>query len=109
MVIVSGYNVYPREIEEALHRHAGVREAAVIGVPDSYRGEVLAAYVIADEGVTVTELTDYLSRNLVKYKWPASLEIVRELPRTGAGKLDKKTLRKQRIAREQEHRDVAAG
>lgn len=93
MVIVSGYNVYPREVEEALHCHPDVREAAVIGVPDPYRGEVLVAYVIAGGGVSDQALMDFLSERLVKYKWPSRIQVVDELPRTGVGKIDKKSLR----------------
>lgn len=93
MAIVSGFNVYPREIEEALFRHPAVREAAVIGVPDSYRGEVLWAYVVADGSVGEQALMDFLSGRLVKYKWPAKLLLVDDLPRTGVGKIDKKALR----------------
>ncbi|WP_397475884.1 long-chain fatty acid--CoA ligase [Pusillimonas sp.] len=93
MVIVSGYNVYPREIEEALFHHPRVREAAVIGVPDAYRGEVLVAHVIAEPGVSEEELADFLSQRLVKYKWPSQIRLVDSLPRTGVGKIDKKALR----------------
>ena len=93
MAIVSGFNVYPREIEEALFRHPGVREAAVIGVPDAYRGEVLVAYVIADPGVGEQEIADFLAQRLVKYKWPSAIHLVDSLPRTGVGKIDKKSLR----------------
>lgn len=93
MVIVSGFNVYPREIEEALSRHPRVREAAVIGVPDDYRGEVLEAYVIADEEVGEQELLEFLMQRLVKYKWPAAIHLVHSLPRTSVGKIDKKRLR----------------
>lgn len=93
MVIVSGFNVYPREIEEALSRHPNVREAAVIGVPDDYRGEVLEAYVIADGEVGEQALMEFLMARLVKYKWPAVIHLVQSLPRTGVGKIDKKRLR----------------
>lgn len=93
MAIVSGFNVYPREVEETLFRHPRVREAAVIGVPDDYRGEVLVAYVIAEPGVAEQELADFLAQHLVKYKWPSRLHLVDELPRTGVGKIDKKALR----------------
>lgn len=92
MAIVSGFNVYPREIEEALIRHQGVREAAVVGVPDAYRGEVLVAYVVGS-GVTEQALKDYLAQCLVKYKWPSVIHLVSDLPRTGVGKIDKKQLR----------------
>lgn len=93
MAIVSGFNVYPREIEEALFRHPSVREAAVIGVPDAYRGEVLVAYVVADAGASEQALMDFLAERLVKYKWPSVIHLVHDLPRTGVGKIDKKQLR----------------
>lgn len=94
MAIVSGFNVYPREVEEALFRHPHVRDAAVIGVPDTYRGEVLVAYVVTD-GSAVAEqaLLDYLAQHLVKYKWPAKIHLVDSLPNTSVGKIDKKRLR----------------
>jgi len=101
MAIVSGFNVYPREIEEALFCHPRVREAAVIGVPDAYRGEVLVAHVIAEPGVTQQELADFLAQRLVKYKWPSEIRLVDALPRTGVGKIDKKALRA--MAKEQGH------
>lgn len=93
MAIVSGFNVYPREIEEALTCHPNVREAAVIGVPDDYRGEILEAYVITDGEVSSDNLQAFLAERLVKYKWPSRLHLVRALPRTGVGKIDKKRLR----------------
>lgn len=94
MVIVSGFNVYPREIEEVLFRHPDVREAAVIGVPDAYRGEILVAYVVAaDTRPTTEDLMAYLAEHLVKYKWPARVVWVSELPKTSVGKVDKKRIR----------------
>ncbi|HUH87044.1 MAG TPA: AMP-binding protein, partial [Pusillimonas sp.] len=93
MAIVSGFNVYPREIEEALICHRGVREAAVIGVPDAYRGEVLVAYVVADADITREAPMAFLAERLVKYKWPSAIHLVPDLPRTGVGKIDKKQLR----------------
>ncbi|TAL76985.1 MAG: long-chain fatty acid--CoA ligase [Burkholderiaceae bacterium] len=94
MVIVGGFNVYPREIEEVLYRHPAVSEVAVIGVPDSYRGEILQAYVVvADEKVGASDLQDFLMQRLVKYKWPAHIHMVNDLPRTSVGKIDKKRLR----------------
>lgn len=94
MAIVSGFNVYPREIEEALFKHPHIRDAAVVGVPDAYRGEALVAYVVTD-GSTVSEqaLLDYLAQHLVKYKWPAKIHLVDSLPSTSVGKIDKKRLR----------------
>ncbi len=96
MVIVSGYNVYPREIEEILYSHPAVHEAAVIGVPDAYRGETLVAYVVlADQtAVRAGSLRDYIAGRLVHYKVPREIRIVTSLPKTVVGKIDKKLLRR---------------
>ena len=95
MVIVGGYNVYPREVEEVLHMHPAVAEAAAVGVADSYRGEVVHAYVVARPGRTLDDesLRAHCAANLAKYKIPAVFRIVDALPKTTVGKLDKKTLR----------------
>jgi len=94
MVIVSGFNVYPREIEEVLFRHPDISEAAVIGVPDTYRGESLLAYVVTTRAdLTGQDLQEYLGQYLVKYKWPARIVPVSELPKTSVGKVDKNALR----------------
>ena len=91
---MSGFNVYPREIEEVLFRHPNVSEAAVVGVPDDYRGEVLVAYVVADgTPVADDDLMSYLAKHLVKYKWPAQIVWVDQLPKTPVGKVDKKRIR----------------
>jgi long-chain acyl-CoA synthetase len=98
LVIVGGYNVYPREIEEVLYTHPDVREAAVVGQPDSYRGETLRAFVALKpgSGVVAQELLDYCRAQLAKYKVPAAVEILPELPKTSVNKIDKKPL-KQRV------------
>ena len=94
MAIVGGFNVYPREIEEALCTHPGVAEAAVIGVPDAYRGEALVATVVAtDPHVTPEALQAHLAARLVKYKLPRELRLVAALPKTGIGKVDKVALK----------------
>ncbi len=95
MAKVSGFNVYPREIEEVLYLHPAVQEAAVVGVPDAYRGEVVKAFVVLrpNHDVTAEELTVYCQVNLAKYKVPAFIELVKELPKTGVGKIDKNRLR----------------
>jgi long-chain acyl-CoA synthetase len=97
MVIVSGYNVYPREIEEVLQAHPAVLEAAVIGEPDSYRGETLHAFIVlrSDAHVddAVAELQAYCAGQLVRYKRPARLTLVERLPKTSVNKTDKKALR----------------
>lgn len=95
MAIVGGFNVYPREVEEALFTHPDIREAAVVGVPDEYRGEALVAFVIvaADSAVGAPVLLDYLDERLVRYKIPREIRIVETLPKTTVGKLDRKQLR----------------
>ena len=93
MVIVGGYNVYPREVEEALCAHAAVAEAAVVGGPDPYWGEALHAYVALRAEATQDQLLRHCRERLAKYKIPATLEILDALPRTTVGKLDKPALR----------------
>lgn len=96
MAIVGGYNVYPREIDEVLYAHDAVFEAAAIGVPDDYRGEVIAAFVVPKENEDADReaLLAHCRANLAKYKVPARLELVSQLPKTTVGKIDKLALRK---------------
>ena len=94
LIICSGFNVYPRVIEEALYRHADVAEATVIAVPDSYRGQVPKAFVRRVEGATVTEaeLHEFLAGHLSKIEMPRTIEFRLVLPKTLVGKLSKKEL-----------------
>jgi long-chain acyl-CoA synthetase len=96
MVIVGGYNVYPREIDEVLFAHPEIQEAAAIGVPDSHRGEAIQAFVVTTEGATVSEdnIVDYCKEKLAKFKVPSAVNIVASLPKTPAAKIDKMALRK---------------
>lgn len=91
MVIVSGYNVYPREVEEVLYRFPGIRDAAVIGVTDSYRGEKLVGCLVGSR-VTDEELHGFLAQHLTRYKIPEEFCFLENLPRTPAGKIDKRAL-----------------
>jgi long-chain acyl-CoA synthetase len=95
MLIVGGYNVYPRELEEVLVMHPAVLEAAVVGVSDEYRGELPVAYVALRPGVQADsdELLAHCRANLARYKVPARIHIVEALPKTSASKTDKKALR----------------
>ncbi len=95
MILVGGYNVYPREIDELLTNHPAVIEAATIGVPDSFSGESVKAYVALKPGAAVTreELDAYCKRNLVKYKQPKAIEILDTLPKTSVGKINKLMLK----------------
>jgi long-chain acyl-CoA synthetase len=95
MAIVSGFNVFPREVDEVLVAHPKVLEAAAIGVPDDYRGEVIKAYVSVREGEDLSEkeLLEYCIEKLVSYKIPAIIEFTDALPKTPVGKIDKKQLK----------------
>lgn len=95
MVITGGVNVYPREIEETLHRHPAVLDVAVFGVPDERWGESIKAVVELREGASATagELADFCRERLAAYKCPRSFDLVPELPRDPSGKVLKRKLR----------------
>jgi long-chain acyl-CoA synthetase len=97
MLLVNGTNVYPREIEEVLHQFPGVKEVAVIGVPDPRKGEQPIAYVTPADGVTLDEraLLQFVRRNLADYKVPKHIIFIPALPRNATGKILKTTLREQ--------------
>jgi long-chain acyl-CoA synthetase len=89
LIIRGGYNVYPREVEEALYEHEAVREAAVIGVPDDALGEEIGAAVALKEGASVEpeELQAFAKERLAAYKYPRAVWIVDELPKGPTGKI----------------------
>jgi long-chain acyl-CoA synthetase len=93
MIIRGGENIYPREIEDVLLEHAGVKEAAVIGRPDEVRGEEVHAVLALTEGTELAELEEHCRARLAPYKVPSTWELVPELPKTSTGKIDKKPLR----------------
>jgi long-chain acyl-CoA synthetase len=95
MIISGGVNIYPAEVEAALHAHPAVMDAAVIGVPDDEWGESVKAIVQLRDGMTPTadELSEFLGSRLAGYKNPRSYDFVEELPRDAAGKLLKRKLR----------------
>ncbi|MGY0498433.1 class I adenylate-forming enzyme family protein [Nocardia sp. FBN12] len=92
---VSGYKVWPREVEDVLYEHPAVLEAAVVGRPDEYRGESVAAYVSLKAGhdVRADELISFARERLAPYKRPRELEIIAELPKTHTGKIRRRALR----------------
>ncbi|MBK4734820.1 long-chain-fatty-acid--CoA ligase [Noviherbaspirillum pedocola] len=95
MILCSGYNVYPRVVEEAIYEHPSVAEVSVIGVPDSYRGQSPKAFVTLKKGAeafTLEELQAFLKDRLGKHEMVQALEIRAELPKTPVGKLSKKEL-----------------
>jgi long-chain acyl-CoA synthetase len=105
VIIVSGANVYPREVEEVLITHPGVAETVVVGMKSARRGEVPKAYVVLKPGATTTvdELHEFCAQNLASFKLPAVIEIRVSLPRSMVGKV----LRRELIA-ENEAREAAA-
>ena len=98
MIIASGFNVYPREVEEVLFHHPAVQEAAVAGTPDEYRGETVAAFVILKPGIAPSEETRqsilaYCKQNLAGYKVPKILEFRKTLPKSLIGKVLRRELK----------------
>jgi long-chain acyl-CoA synthetase len=95
MLIVGGYHVYPREIDELLFKHPAILEASTVGIPDGFSGEAVKAFVVLRDGASLTgeELQDYCRKSLVKYKVPSQIEFLLALPRSGVGKIDKLALK----------------
>jgi long-chain acyl-CoA synthetase len=95
MINASGYKVWPRDVEDVLYQHPGVREACVVGVPDEYRGETVRAYVVLEQdgAATPDELIAHCRKLMAVYKAPREVEIVGELPKTTSGKLLRRELR----------------
>jgi len=101
MIIVSGFNVYPSEVEGVLYTHPEVMEAAVIGVPDSYRGEAVKACVVLKRDATATpeELIAHCQTGLAEFKIPREIEIRASLPKTAVGKILRRVLREESRAK----------
>ena len=95
MISASGFKVWPREVEDVLYAFPGVREAAVVGAPDSYRGETVVAFVSAnpDVRIDVAALSRFCRERLAAYKCPVEIRVVKELPKTATGKIRRNMLR----------------
>lgn len=95
MIIASGYNIYPREVEEVLYKHPDISEAAVVGVNDPHRGQTVKAFIVPENGKTLDEkeIKNYCSEFLAKYKIPRIIEFTDELPKTLVGKVLRRELR----------------
>jgi long-chain acyl-CoA synthetase len=97
LILVSGFNVYPVEVENVLMAHPAVGEAAVLGVPHPYTGQTVKAFVVrsgsAEQSVTADELIAYAEKNLARFKCPTAIEFVAELPHSATGKVRKGVLR----------------
>ncbi|MEL4026081.1 fatty acid--CoA ligase family protein [Lysinibacillus endophyticus] len=98
MIIVGGFNVYPREVEEVLFSHPKVIEAAVVGFPDPNLGEAVCAFVVLkDNTISADDLREYCAQHIVKYKVPKVIEILDELPKNSTGKILRRSLKEMPI------------
>ncbi len=95
MIIASGFKIWPRDVEDVLYQHPAVREAAVVGEPDAYRGETVKAFVSlkADRQATSEELVAFCRERLAAYKCPRQVGIVADMPKTASGKILRRALR----------------
>ncbi len=99
MILVSGFNVYPNELEDVIAQHPKVLECAAIGVPDEKSGEAVKVFVVKkDESLTGDELLKFCRENLTSYKVPRSVEFRKELPKSNVGKILRKDLRSETLA-----------
>ncbi|WP_224824524.1 AMP-binding protein [Cognatishimia sp. MH4019] len=98
MILVSGFNVYPNEIEDCLTQHPGISEAAVIGVPDNAAGEKIKAFVVLhDDGLSGEDIRAYCKEHLTAYKVPKLVEAREDLPKSNVGKILRKDLRAEEV------------
>ena len=97
----AGYKIWPRDVEDVLYAHDAVKEAAVVGVPDEYRGETVKAFVSLKTGQSVTEQTliAFCKERMAAYKYPRRIEFVDELPKTASGKILRRELRDRELSR----------
>ena len=102
MVIVGGYNVYPREVDEVLLEHPDVLEGVSVGIPDGVRGEALKAYIVPRPGVELTkaDIVGWCRQRLASYKVPRLVEFREELPKTIVGKVLRRALREEEMAKQ---------
>ena len=95
MIIAGGYNIYPLELDNVLFDHPKILEACTIGVPDTYRGETVKAFIVPKQGETLTEkeIIAYCKKNLAAYKVPKQIEFMEELPKSAVGKILRRKLK----------------
>jgi len=99
MILVSGFNVYPNELEEVIMAHPGVLECAVVGVPDEHSGEAVKVFVVRkDPALNAEQLMDYCKQEFTGYKKPKYIEFRDELPKTNVGKILRRALREEKQA-----------
>ena len=95
MINAAGYKVWPREVEDVLYTHNAVREAGVIGIPDTYRGETVKAVISLKPGANTTphDIIEFCKTRMAAYKIPRTVEIIPDLPKTVTGKILRRELR----------------
>jgi len=99
MILVSGFNVYPNEIEQVITTHPGVVECAAIGVPDERSGEAVKVFVVRkDPALTIEQLMEFCKENFTGYKKPKYIEFRDELPKSNVGKILRRELRDEAVA-----------
>jgi long-chain acyl-CoA synthetase len=99
MILVSGFNVYPNEIEGVIAMHPGVLECACVGVPDEHSGEAVKLYIVKkDQALTEQDILDFCKHELTGYKKPRHIEFRTELPKTNVGKILRRELRDEKKA-----------
>jgi len=101
MIIAGGFNIYPREVDEVLYQHPKIAEAVTVGIPDTYRGETVKAYIVLKPGEVATEkeIIEFCRSKLAPYKVPKLIEFRNELPKSAVGKILRKILREEEIAK----------
>lgn len=111
MIVASGYNVYPDEVDQVLFMHPAVLEAATIGVPDPARGETVKSFVVLkpEASVTVDEISEFCRKELAAYKVPKQIELVPELPKSSMMKILRRELRQREIEKAGQRTEVASG
>ncbi|OQA54093.1 MAG: Long-chain-fatty-acid--CoA ligase [Candidatus Omnitrophica bacterium ADurb.Bin277] len=95
VIVASGFNIFPKEIDEILFEHSKISEACCIGIPDEYRGETVKAYIVVRPGETLTkqEVTAFCKEKMTAYKVPTEVEFIDELPKSAIGKIMRRELR----------------
>jgi long-chain acyl-CoA synthetase len=102
MIIAGGFNIYPREVDEVLYQHPKVKEAVTVGIPDPYRGETIKVFVTLKQDQTCTdkEIINFCKEKLAPYKVPRLVEFRPEIPKSAVGKILRKILRDEEIAKQ---------
>jgi long-chain acyl-CoA synthetase len=98
LIVASGFKIWPRDVEDVIYQHPAVKETAVVGVPDPYRGETVKAFVALkkekENSVSPEEIISFCKQRMAAYKYPRQVEIVPEIPKTTTGKLLRRALKK---------------